>query len=113
MPRPCVGQGTPALDNGLIFCTAWGSPLDQGRVQKNWTSACEKAGLPRYRIHDLRHSVASSLIAGGMGLLEVAHMLGHSNATMVTTVYGHVAPGDHARAAALMEILLALHSVGS
>jgi len=101
------------LDNDLIFCTAWGSPLDQGRVHLNWTTACAKAGVPRLRIHDLRHSVASSLIAGGMGLLEVAHLLGHTDASMVTTVYGHVAPGDHAKAAALMENLLARHLVGS
>jgi integrase len=47
------------------------------------------------RENDLRHSVASSLIAGGMGLLEVAHLLGHCKATIVTTVYGHFAPGDH------------------
>jgi len=90
----------------LIFCTKYGGMLDQSRIHENWTPACEKAGIPRYRIHDLRHSVASNLIAGGMGLLEVAHFLGHRNAAMVTTVYGHVAPSDHGRAAALMERLM-------
>jgi hypothetical protein len=30
---------------------------------------------------------------------------------MVMNVYGHVAPGDHARAAALMESLLSRHGV--
>jgi integrase len=94
---------------GLVFCSIYGGPLDQTRIHEHWTPACAKAGIPRYRIHDLRHSVASSLIAGGMGLLEVAHMLGHRNATMVTTVYGHVAPDDHGRAAALMEALLHQH----
>jgi integrase len=64
-------------------------------------------------IHDLRHAVALSLIAAGVGLLEVAHMLGHSNATMVTTVYGHVAPGDHARTAFLMEALFERHPLSS
>jgi integrase len=92
-----------------VFCTVYGGPLDQSRIHEHWTPACEKAGIPRYRVHDLRHSVASSLIGGGMGLLEVAHMLGHSNATMVTTIYGHVAPGDHARAASMMEANLARH----
>jgi hypothetical protein len=62
-------------ERGLIFCTKYGGMLDQSRVREQWTPACAKAGVPRYRIHDLRHSVASNLIAGGMGLLEVAHFL--------------------------------------
>jgi integrase len=97
-------------EQGLVFCTVYGGPLDQTRIHEHWTPACAKAGIPRYRLHDLRHSVASSLIAGGMGLLEVAHLLGHRNAAMVTTVYGHVAPGDHGRAAALMESILERHA---
>jgi integrase len=81
--------------------------LDQSRIHEHWTPAREAAGIPRYRIHDLRHSVASSLIAAGMGLLEVAHLLGYSNGAMVVSVYGHIAPDDHKRAAALMEALMA------
>jgi integrase len=92
-------------EHGLIFTTTLGTPLDQGRIHHNWTIATKKAGLPRYRVHDLRHSVASILIANGMGLLEVAHLLGHSDGGMVTKVYGHIAPDDHRRAAAMMERL--------
>jgi integrase len=44
-----------------------------------------------------------------MGLLEVAHFLGHANASMVVRVYGHVAPGDHKETAAMMEALLERH----
>ena len=92
--------------NGLIFSTGMGTPLDQSQIRRHWKSATKKAGLPQYRIHDLRHSVASNLVAGGMGLLEVAHLLGHSNAAMVVQVYGHIAPDDHRRAASLMDALL-------
>ncbi len=101
-------------ESGLVFCTGLGTPLDQGRIHYNWTGATKAAGLPRYRIHDIRHSVASNLIAGGMNLLDVAHLLGHTNATMVMQVYGHVAPDDQGRAAALMDALLSRHAgVGS
>lgn len=98
-------------DNCLVFCTHFGTPLDQGRIHYNWTGATSAAGLPRYRIHDLRHSFASNLIAGGMGLLEVAHLLGHTNGTMVSEVYGHVAPDDGGREALLMDTLLSRHQV--
>lgn len=99
-------RGSIWVEHNLVFCTGHGTPLDQSRAHEHWTPACEKAGIPRYRVHDLRHSVASNLVAGGMGLLEVAHFLGHTSADMVSRVYGHVAPADHGRAAALMEALL-------
>jgi integrase len=95
---------------GLIFTTAYGTGVEQGRIHQHWTPACAKAGIPRYRPQDLRHSVASSLIAGGMGLLEVAHMLGHADASMVVKVYGHIAPGDHRTAADMMDANLARHA---
>jgi len=109
-----VGQslGTGWQEQDLVFCTIYGGRLDQTRIHGHWTPACAKAAIPRYRVHDLLHSVASSLIGAGMGLLEIAHMLGHRNATMVTTVYGHIAPGDHSGAAAMMEANLARHEAG-
>jgi Phage integrase family len=96
-------------EQDLVFCTIYGGRLDQTRIHEHWTPACAKAAIPGYRVHDLRHSVASSVIGAGMGLLEIAHMLAHRNATMVTTVYGHIAPGDHSGAAAMMEANLARH----
>jgi integrase len=50
--------------------------------------------------------VASNLIAAGMGLLQVAHSLGHSNAAMVSRIYGHIVPNDHKRAVSIMYGLL-------
>ena len=96
-------------ESGLNFTSIYGGALDQTRIHEHWKPACAVAGLPRYRVHDLRHSAASSLIANGMGLLEVAHFLGHANASMVVRVYGHVAPGDHKETAAMMEALLERH----
>lgn len=52
------------------------------------------------------HNLIFCTITGGMGLLEVAHVLGHRNAAMVTTVYVHLAPDDHKPAAVQMDALL-------
>ena len=71
-------------DQGLIFSTSLGTPLDQARIHRHWTAATTKADIPRYRIHDLRHSVASHLLAAGRPVERVARMLGHSNVTMRT-----------------------------
>jgi integrase len=96
-------------DHGLIFSTIYGSPLDQTRIHEHWRPACAKAGIPRYRIHDLRHAVASHLLAAGRPVERVARMLGHSNVTMLYNVYGHIIPNDYREEADAMESLLAKH----
>jgi integrase len=57
-----------------------------------WRSACEAAGLsvaPRF--HDLRHSHASWLLAGGANLRVVKERLGHAS-IMTTQRYLHTLP---------------------
>lgn len=55
--------------------------------------AQEKAGMEtRIRLHDLRHSHASMLINAGFSPDVVADRLGHANAQMVLTIYGHMYP---------------------
>jgi integrase len=93
-------------EQDLIFASEIGTPLEQGRVHRHWVKAVETAAVPHHRIHDLRHSVATHLTMAGMGPLEVARVLGHSNASLVLEVYGHVAPASHRKAADLMDALL-------
>jgi integrase len=96
-------------DHRLVFATIYGAPLDQTRIHEHWKPACAKAGIPRYRIHDLRHAVASHLLAAGRPVERVARMLGHSNVTMLYNVYGHIIPTDYREEADAMELLLARH----
>jgi integrase len=56
-----------------------------------WNTARRKAGLPDLRIHDLRHSFASSLVNGGTPLYEVQKLLGHAS-IRTTERYAHLAP---------------------
>lgn len=96
-------------DRGLIFCTIYGGPLDQSRIHEHWTPAVAKAGLPRHKPHALRHSVASNLMRNGCDPFRIAQLLGHTNATMVIQVYGHLRPDDHHQAGEMMEALLIRH----
>lgn len=52
-------------------------------------SAIKKAGVKRIRIHDLRHSHASILIASGIPVTDVAKRLGHSTPKTTLDVYSH------------------------
>jgi len=60
--------------------------------------AMNRAGLEEFRIHDLRHSLASKLVQNGMTLQEVSEILGHSNISM-TMRYAHLESNDTAKKA--------------
>lgn len=70
-----------------------------------WQPACSLAGLdPRPRLHDLRHSHASWLLAGGADLQVVRDRLGHSSIA-TTSKYVHTLPNaDETALAALRRI---------
>lgn len=70
-----------------------------------WAPACAQAGLdPRPRLHDLRHSHASWLLAGGADLQVVRERLGHTSIA-TTSKYVHTLPSaDETALAALRRI---------
>lgn len=50
------------------------------------------AGLPRMRVHDLRHAAATLLLAQGMDMRYLADQLGHADQSLTARVYAHVIP---------------------
>ncbi len=51
-----------------------------------------QAKLPRIRLHDLRHTHATLMIAAGVPVKVVSERLGHSTPAFTMTVYQHVLP---------------------
>ncbi len=72
-----------------------GAPLVN--IQKPWGRIRKRAGLDGVRLHDLRHSFASVAAAGGLSLLMIGRLLGHTQAA-TTQRYAHLA-ADPIRAA--------------
>ena len=62
-------------------------------VKKSFQTACRRAGIDDFRIHDLRHTFASWLVMNGVPLFEVSKLLRHSCIQM-TERYAHLGP-DH------------------
>jgi integrase len=59
-------------------------------MQRPWRRIRKQAGLSDVRIHDLRHTFASSGIALGQGLPIIGRLLGHSQ-PQTTARYAHLA----------------------
>ena len=65
--------------------------------QRPFKSACETAKIEDLRIHDLRHTAATFMVMGGIDLVTVAEILGHSDIKM-TRKYCHPTPENKKRA---------------
>ena len=52
--------------------------------------AWKAAGVPRIRIHDLRHTAATLLLVAGVHPKIVSERLGHSNVNITLNIYSHV-----------------------
>jgi integrase len=54
------------------------------------------AGLlpPKLRVHDLRHTAASLMVASGAGVKLVQTQLGHRTATLTLDRYAHLFPDE-------------------
>jgi len=80
-------------DQDLVFSRADGLPLDPDGVSGTFDRLQVRAGLPRIRFHDLRHTMASLMLANGAPAKVVQERLGHSSVMVTLDIYSHVAPG--------------------
>ncbi|MHB8140541.1 MAG: tyrosine-type recombinase/integrase [Vulcanimicrobiaceae bacterium] len=93
----------------LIFGTGIGTPYRQTNLHRRWWHPLlQKAGLPKIRLHDLRHTAASLSLAAGTDARTVSDRLGHADASLTQRVYQHAVESLHrADAKAVDELLKA------
>lgn len=80
----------PWSDSGLVFVSAAGTPVDPTNFSHGFGRWCDLAGVPRVRLHDLRHTCVSMLLYLGVPPRVVMEIVGHSALEMTMNVYGHV-----------------------
>lgn len=93
-------------DQGMVFTTTRGTPLDGTTVTHYFQQELEKAGIRRQRFHDLRHACASFLLLQGVSPRVVMELLGHSQIGITMNLYTHVMPSLKRDAADRMHDLL-------
>ncbi len=73
----------------------WSRPIDSGALRRRvFVPACGKAGVPKVRLHDLRVTYGSLMIAAGNDLWDVSHQLGHASIDLTSRVYAKMLPGS-------------------
>ena len=101
-------------DNGLVFCTDIGTPLDQRNVyRRHFKPLLKRAGLPDIRFHDLRHTYATLMIGEGVSVRTIQRVLGHYTASYTLDRYCHVLREHEDYAAATVQDLFWTRSLGS
>jgi integrase len=77
---------------GLVFTDAAGRPMLPETISHRFARDCARAGVPRIRFHDLRHSAATTLLAAGVPLAVISEWLGHSGIAITASAYAAVVP---------------------
>lgn len=86
-----------------LFTEPGGEPVEHRRFWANvWIPAVSDL-RPRPRIHDLRHTHASWLLARGVPIHVVQARLGHEKIATTVDTYGHLLPDAQVAAAAAAE----------
>jgi integrase len=102
--RLMVGAGW--RDHDLVFTAPDGSPLNPDTITQWFDRTVRRTELPRIRLHDLRHTHATHLLAAGVNVKIVSDRLGHASVAFTLDTYGHVMPGQQASAAAAVAALV-------
>jgi integrase len=90
----------------LVFTSGSGQPRNGPAITHRFEKALISAGLPPMRFHHLRHLHGSLLLASGVDLATVSHMLGHSSVALTASTYAGVLPSLRQDAANRLEQLL-------
>ncbi len=64
-------------------------PWSKRKLEDAIRKACDRSGVKRIRVHDIRHSHASLLIRMNTDIASVSERLGHSSITMTLDTYTH------------------------
>lgn len=94
-------------DRGFVFTSGKGTPLEPRNVTRQFKELLAAAKLPNIRLHDLRHSCATLLLAQGVNPRVVMETLGHSQVSLTLNTYSHVLPALQRDAAERINAVLA------
>ena len=89
-----------------VFPSPTGGPMSPDSVLHMLHRVLKRAGLPKVRFHDLRHTFATLALQNGVDIKTVSGMLGHFSAGFTLDTYAHVTTSAKREAAKTMGSIL-------
>ena len=86
--------GNMYQDENYVCAAENGEVLNPNRVYERFKKIIRANGLPDIRLHDLRHTAATHLLAMGFSVKDVAYWLGHSQTSTTLDIYALVLEGS-------------------
>ena len=90
-----------------VFPSPNGGPISPDSVLHMLHRVLKRAGLPKVRFHDLRHTFATLALQNGVDVKTVSGMLGHFSAGFTLDTYAHITSAAQRQAAQTMGSVLA------
>ena len=89
-----------------VFPSSTGGPISPDSILHMLHRVLKRAGLPRIRFHDMRHTFATVALQNGVDIKTVSGMLGHYSAGFTLDTYAHVTTQAQRQAADTMANIL-------
>jgi integrase len=99
-------------DQGVVFPNDVGGYINPHNLDRRFVDLTKAAGLPRIKLHALRHTHASLLLEQGQNVKVVSERLGHSGIAITLSTYAHTFPGMHEKVAEAFDGVLTQAFVG-
>lgn len=87
----------------LFVSDEHGYPFQPNAYTRFWGRFMERTDIKKIRLHDLRHSSASTMLSEGVNMKVIQKRLGHKNIKTTLNTYSHVSTEDDEKAANVFE----------
>jgi integrase len=98
--------GADYQDQDLVVAKENGEPIHPHTFSQAFERLIEKTGLPRIRLHDVRHTHATLALKAGVPVKVISERLSHESPAFTLKQYAHVIPGMQAEAAAQVAAMI-------
>jgi integrase len=86
-----IKKGMPVEKSSSVFESESGTIPGGQNLNRSLAEICEAAGIPRYTMHELRHTYATRCAEAGIPLPYVMYLMGDADAATVRNTYQHMA----------------------
>jgi integrase len=97
------------VDSGLVFTRDNGSYVLPDTITAWFRKFIHKTDLPKVKLHSLRHTNATLLIAEGTDVKTVSTRLGHASTGITLNIYAHMLKSKDKEAADKLDELLTVN----